>query len=255
MDNRHMHQLKDNWEKLAQADAMWAVLTEQHAIDGGWDRQAFFRTGKEEVQKIFERIDLLGLQVRTERAFDFGCGLGRLTQGLGQRFDQVTGVDISNTMLAQAKNFAHQQAPKYSFVSNEDFFDGQKDLYDFGLSLITLQHVPPDDAKDYLRFFFDKLKPGGTLVFQLPAYPKGKEALFQWLRHSWLKNVHLTYLRLKQKWLKDDFLTKQMLMEMHGIARDKLSEYLEQIGYRIIEIKEDRSAGPYWQSYLYIVQK
>ena len=38
-----------------------------------------------------------------DRALDFGCGVGRLTRALGDRFDAVVGVDISAGMVEQAR--------------------------------------------------------------------------------------------------------------------------------------------------------
>lgn len=36
-------------------------------------------------------------------ALDFGCGVGRLTRALAAFFDRATGVDISSSMIEEAK--------------------------------------------------------------------------------------------------------------------------------------------------------
>ncbi len=253
MDNK-IDQLKSNWDHLARLDPMWAVLTNQPEEQSEWDTDAFFETGRTQIQSI---LDLMTkYHYNTNSAFDFGCGLGRLTQALKQQFAQVTGIDISQEMLKKARQLAKKRNTPCSFVDNDRFFQSDyQDSFDFGISLITFQHIFPDVVKEYLKLIYQNLKPNGVFVFQMPAYPTGKEAIYQWLRKSALKKVHLSYLKLKQKWLNDDFIDKQMLMQMHGIKQNELNQFLQNIGYRVLKVKEDQSCGPNWKSYLYIVQK
>jgi SAM-dependent methyltransferase len=43
-----------------------------------------------------------GVIAGADRALDFGCGLGRLSRALGERFADVLGMDISPAMAEQA---------------------------------------------------------------------------------------------------------------------------------------------------------
>lgn len=66
-------------------------------------RSSFFRSGVEHVEHVLATYARLrGDAARFHSALDFGCGVGRLVLTLSERFDQVTGVDISSSMLAEA---------------------------------------------------------------------------------------------------------------------------------------------------------
>ena len=48
-----------------------------------------------EVEALFDTIARLGVDVGRERALDFGCGVGRVTQALCEYFTECTGIDIA----------------------------------------------------------------------------------------------------------------------------------------------------------------
>lgn len=66
--------------------------------------------------EIFSKIDASGLLSRHQRALDFGCGVGRLTQALGARFDEVVGIDISSSKVKLAEEL--NTSPNCKFVVN-----------------------------------------------------------------------------------------------------------------------------------------
>ena len=97
---RSLRRTKDHWERLARTDPLWAILTDPDKKNGGWDKDAFFQSGVETVDDEISRLRTRCDDVGSARALDFGCGVGRLTQGLSRHFDQVIGVDISAGMIA-----------------------------------------------------------------------------------------------------------------------------------------------------------
>ncbi|HEU5301239.1 MAG TPA: methyltransferase domain-containing protein [Acidimicrobiia bacterium] len=94
--------LQSNWNRFARRDALWAICTEPERSRRRWNVAEFFETGRRDVDHIFEMTKALGLDVPTGRALDFGCGVGRLTQSLATRFDEVVGVDLAPAMVVQA---------------------------------------------------------------------------------------------------------------------------------------------------------
>lgn len=135
---------------------------------GGWDEAEFFATGEREIAHVLGRLDELGIERPTGRALDFGCGVGRLTLALADRFDHVDGVDISPEMIALAEGH-----PGCEFHVNDEpdlalFAD---DTFDFVYSFIALQHMARELAEGYVREFVRVLKPGGVAVFQVPEGP------------------------------------------------------------------------------------
>jgi len=113
--------------------------------------------------------------VRTGRALDFGCGVGRLTQALGAAFERADGVDISETMIDLARE--HNQlgdrcAYHVNLASDLALFPDAS--FDFVFSTIVLQHNPPAAATHYIEEFGRILAPGGIAVFDMTAELAGR---------------------------------------------------------------------------------
>ncbi len=164
--------LRDTWNELGRRDPMWAVLSGPLEARRDWDPEAFFRTGVEEVAAVLARSEALGAAPRLERALDFGCGIGRLSQALASHFLEVHGVDIASAMLEQARQ-QNRMGERCQFHLNEGdslalFPDA---TFDFVYSSITLQHMEPRYSRRFLSEFFRVTRPGGVVVFQIPSDP------------------------------------------------------------------------------------
>ena len=157
--------LKDDWESLAERDALGAILTDASRAEGKWDIADFFATGEAEIEVVLGHLASIGYPPDLEgTALDFGCGVGRLTQSLAQRFASCVGLDISRQMIEKADSL--NQYPHCKYVVHTDtklpFADGS---FSFLYSNIVLQHVPRSFSERYLREFVRVLAPGGVLVF------------------------------------------------------------------------------------------
>lgn len=170
MSGEALADLQAVWEAHATADPLWAILSEDSKRRRGWDLSSFLATGEEFVEKVMGRFRELGYEPRG-CALDFGCGVGRLTQPLAARFDHVVGIDISPTMVELARRlnrygdrvtYVLNAGPELEFVPSASI--------DFGMSFITLQHIPPDAARLYLTELVRVLRPGACLFFQVPSH-------------------------------------------------------------------------------------
>jgi len=168
----NLTELQRSWNELAAKDAMWAVLTGPLGTARAWDADHFFRTGVAEIESVLDRVRVAGAVPRFQRALDFGCGVGRLTQALGGHFEQADGVDISSAMIARARTL-NRLGDRCEYHLNEaDHLAGFTDgLFDFVYSVITLQHMEPRYSRRYIEEFFRVVRPGGVVVFQLPGEP------------------------------------------------------------------------------------
>jgi SAM-dependent methyltransferase len=89
---------------------------------------------------------------------DFGCGMGRVSKALIEKFDcKVIGLDISASMLTFAK----------LYTANVKKFEGTHkydtpNSVDVAMSILALQHSE-DPAKE-IDNIINTLKPGGTFV-------------------------------------------------------------------------------------------
>ena len=166
--------VQSDWEDLGTLDPMWAVLSEPQKRYGQWNEKDFYATGNTFVQAVLTEAEACTTSLERGSALDFGCGLGRLTFALSEKFSNVTGVDVSTTMLEKAdayrqtngiKNckFVHNNEPSLSSFENNSF--------DFICTYIVLQHIPDKKQIEiYINEFVRILKPGGLLFFQIPTF-------------------------------------------------------------------------------------
>ncbi len=167
-----LSEVRENWEEFGRTDPLWSILTVAGKRLGRWDEREFFQAGEDEVAAVMERLRPLGLPRQRRRALDFGCGVGRLTQALAGRFDEVDGVDIAESMIerAGARN-RHGARCRYLVNAREDLSAFDDEAFDFVLSIYVLQHMEPRYAERYVREFVRVLRPGGLAVFQIPTAP------------------------------------------------------------------------------------
>jgi SAM-dependent methyltransferase len=166
-----LERLQRDWNDLARKDAMWAVLTGPLGAERRWDPDAFFKTGTDEIASLLDRLRAAGAMPRLDRALDFGCGVGRLTQALGGHFARTDGVDISAVMIDQARGLNRRGAAcEYHLNTASDLALFADATFDFIYSSITLQHMAPEFSRRYIREFFRVARPGGVAVFQVPSH-------------------------------------------------------------------------------------
>lgn len=158
-----------DWDDLGKVDALWAIYTDPSRRMGRWDLADFFATGARDVERTLSVADEVGHPKARSVALDFGCGVGRLTRALAPHFDRCYGVDISSTMIEQAREL-NREVYNCEFLVNETdrmagFDDASVDLI---LTQWVLQHLPGRDlVRSYLLDFLRVLRPGGLLVCQL----------------------------------------------------------------------------------------
>ena len=88
---------------------------------------------------------ILGEHVQGRKAVDFGCGAGRSTRFLRELGFEVTGVDISEPMLARAR--ARDPRGDYRLVPDGDLGGLASNAYDLVLSAFTFDNVPTLERK------------------------------------------------------------------------------------------------------------
>lgn len=166
-----LERLQRDWNDLARKDAMWAVLTGPLGAERRWDPAAFFKTGTDEIASLLDRLRAAGAMPALDRALDFGCGVGRLTQALGGHFARTDGVDISAVMIEQARRLSRRAAAcHYHLNTAGDLALFGDATFDFIYSSITLQHMAPEFSRRYIGEFFRVARPGGVAVFQIPSH-------------------------------------------------------------------------------------
>ncbi|MFD0776579.1 class I SAM-dependent methyltransferase, partial [Streptomonospora algeriensis] len=216
-----LDEVRADWTRLGSAEPLWAVCVDPDKRRGGWDDDEFLSSGAVEIGAALRHLDELGLRPGRERALDFGCGAGRLSNALAARFSAVVGVDISEPMLAEARRL-DRSGGRIDFRLNDSphlaaFGD---DSFDLVYTDLVLQHLPPDLAEGYLREFVRVLRPGGAMVIGVPdrERPTFKGLVFRFA--PW------PLIRLAQRYL----LGYPAPMRMHPLPRARLAAVLAEGG-------------------------
>ena len=159
------------WDRHASSDPLWAVLSFPDKRGGRWTLQDFMKSGEREIALLFQRFAELQLTVPKGQALDFGCGVGRLTQALARRTENVIGADISPVMIDLARRL-NQYPDRAQYICTAETSLDTLPANSFGCiySNIVLQHIVPEMSVRYLAEFFRLLGPNGVLVFQLPSH-------------------------------------------------------------------------------------
>jgi SAM-dependent methyltransferase len=165
------------WERFGREDPYFGVLTDERFRQGSLDDQAradFFRSGQDHVDHVFAQIDRHVVPSPTfSRALDFGCGVGRVLVPLARRVDHVTGVDVSESMLGEARsNCAAHGVPDVALFTSDEMSRLRPGTFDFVHTFIVLQHIPPDRGLVIVRRLVELLAADGVAMIHF-TYDKG----------------------------------------------------------------------------------
>jgi len=160
--------MREFWDEAARRNAAWYVDTSIDFDDPNMDR--FFATGRAIVQMAIEEspIPLPGRAL----AVDIGCGIGRLSAALSERFDHVVGIDVSSEMIDQARGLVRTSNVTFEHGDGASLDPVEVGSADMVLSFVVFQHIPRRSIVDaYIAEAGRVLKPGGLFVFQWNNIP------------------------------------------------------------------------------------
>jgi SAM-dependent methyltransferase len=124
-------------------------------------------TGAEELAGLFGR---LGADPCGGRCVEVGCGPGRMTGALAERFDQVLALDVSPAMLERARRNVTAANVTFRLVPGEQLEGLDQGIADALICYLVLQHLPSRRViASYLREFARVLAPGGEAFVQVPV--------------------------------------------------------------------------------------
>lgn len=110
----------------------------------------------QETQYFINVLDTLKLIADESIVVDYGCGMGRLTKPIIEKFNcRVIGIDQSLSMLSHARHYVNSQL----FEACQQSHCTTADLV---ISVFVLQHSADPDRD--IDKFYNLLKPNGTVV-------------------------------------------------------------------------------------------
>lgn len=114
---------------------------------------------------VFAEFDRFNLPAGDRRVIEVGCGNGALAHELARRGWAVTGIDPSESGIAEAK----KGGPGASHVASAyDDLAGRFGTFPAVVSLEVVEHVY--DPRTYARTVFDLLIPGGVAIVSTPYH-------------------------------------------------------------------------------------
>ena len=136
-----------DWENWGRSDPYFGVLSDERYRSGSMsedDRAIFFRSGEQHVQALLDVIRKRFDPAFTPRkSLDFGCGVGRLLIPLARASERATGVDVSASMLAEARrNCDAIGIDNVDLVGSDDCLSQVHGEYDLIHSHIVFAHIP-----------------------------------------------------------------------------------------------------------------
>src|SRR6202049_1554068 len=139
-DSEVSGRMRDDWNARAREDAGYYVAfgrREQNDAD-------FYATATEVVNGLEkELLRVPAAQRREWKALEIGCGPGRLMRPMSRHFAEIHGVDVSDEMIALARERLRDTPNAHAHVTNgASLAEFPEETFDFVYSYAVFQHVP-----------------------------------------------------------------------------------------------------------------
>jgi ubiquinone/menaquinone biosynthesis C-methylase UbiE len=219
------------WRVRAEQDPWYAAAAHPGKEDRAWQADEFYALGRsnwEDFERHWRQYepDLGGT------VLEIGCGPGRVTKTLMERFDRVIALDVSARMIQLARKVAEAE---YHVVDDTRMPVADRSV-DAIFTCHVLQHFESkDQVKESLNESHRVLREGGTIMVHLLL--KGADDQHERSSLATLKTA--LGLRL---WRGRGYT---LIRRYHG---DEVRAMLEAAGFRDVEMREFRvrpNGGPH----------
>lgn len=155
-----------DWEYYGKNDPYFGVFTDEDYRSENLDEskiQSFFEAGNMHVDTVVNVVkNYVCKDFAPKKVLDFGCGVGRLVVPFARKYEYVVGIDVSPSMLAEAKrNCDRFNLTNVNFVINDDSLANLSEKFDFIHSYIVFQHIPVKRGNMLFLRLLDALEPQG----------------------------------------------------------------------------------------------
>lgn len=152
--------MRADWDRRAKVDPRYWVAATAEA-----DEASYQESAERDAAALLE--GLRGRVGPSGRVLDLGCGIGRLSAPITDRFTEVVGVDVSPAMIEAAREL-HAGKARLWFEANNgsDLAAFGDDTFDLVFSYSVLPHLPPDVLESYFLEVGRVLRTGGWFRYQ-----------------------------------------------------------------------------------------
>ena len=234
---------QDTWQRLGTSEPYWSVLSADEYRSAGIEanRERFERSGQVTVDGHLALLESNGVDTaRFSSALDYGCGVGRSTWWLSQKFSHVYAYDASATHLRIAQDtLATRGCTNVDTVLVDSIQSlGQLPPADLVYSILVLQHNPPPLIARTLERLLRAVASGGAAVLQLPTF----HPEYSFDLPSYLARVA-------------SGSTRGPHIEVHLLPQRRIHQLIRDAGCTVLEVLDDRAAGPGFVSNTFVVQR
>ena len=155
-----------DWELWGKSNPYFGVLSDERFLGRSLNKEMadeFYASGVADVENLISSITQInhGEKPFFNQAVDFGCGVGRLTLPLSKYARKVTGLDVSPSMVKQARLELPSKMKNITYVVSDDELTNLPKNYDLVYSNIVLQHIPPRRGEAIIDTLLAQLQTGG----------------------------------------------------------------------------------------------
>ena len=160
------------WEKWGKNDPYFGVITHEKFRSQNLSEEAkmeFFESGRRNINSVLEVCRRhFDQSFSPKNILDFGCGVGRLVIPFAEIAEHVVGVDVSDSMLKEArKNCNEYSVQNVSLLKSDDNLSSLDGEFDLIHSFIVFQHIPVERGRRILTNLLNHLKEGGICAIQI----------------------------------------------------------------------------------------
>ena len=160
------------WEKWGKNDPYFGVITHEKFRSQNLSEEAkmeFFESGRRNINSVLEVCRRhFDQSFSPKNILDFGCGVGRLVIPFAEIAEHVVGVDVSDSMLKEArKNCNEYSVQNVSLLKSDDNLSSLDGEFDLIHSFIVFQHIPVERGRRILTNLLNHLKERGICAIQI----------------------------------------------------------------------------------------
>jgi len=162
------------WEAWGRNDPYYSVVTNSQFRRANLSpeiKAQFFAGGEGHVQHVMQLIhSYVDGRFTPKRVLDFGCGVGRVLIPFAKLSSEAVGLDVSPTMIAEAKaNCKEALLKNVRILQSDDELTAVKNecgTFDLVHSCLVFQHIPVERGMKIFQKLIDCLAPNGVGVVQ-----------------------------------------------------------------------------------------
>lgn len=226
-----------SWERYGREDPYFGVLSHERfrrADKPGPERTEFFATGEADVESMLALIETaVAPRFMPRRALDFGCGVGRILIPLARRIPEVVGLDVSPSMLAEARvNCEQAGLQNVTLLAGDDSLSALQGKFDFIHSRMVFQHIPESRGIRIAERLLSRLADDGVGALHF-VYATARPAWREWA-HRVRKSVPMAHPLVN---LLRGRRMSAPLMQMNLYDSDRVLRLLQQHGCRQMSVQ------------------